>query len=48
MADRVREIQSSYNSDDPVSRFIWRAWEDLNAAVERLERRLEAAGTAQA
>lgn len=48
MADRVREIQSSYNSDDPVSRFIWRAWEDLNAAVERPERRLEAAGTAQA
>ncbi|MBV8540150.1 MAG: hypothetical protein JO268_06305 [Pseudonocardiales bacterium] len=48
VADRVREIQSRYGQDDLVSRSIRRAWDDLNAAVERTERRLEAAGIAQA
>ena len=48
VADRVREIQSRYGEDDLVSRFIRRAWEDLNAAVERTERRLEVAGIVQA
>lgn len=48
VADRVAEIQSRYGPDDLVSRFIRRAWDDLNAAVERTERRLRAAGTVQA
>ncbi|MGH3833796.1 MAG: HD domain-containing protein [Pseudonocardiaceae bacterium] len=46
VAERVREIQSRYHSDDLVSRFMQRVRDDLNAAVERTERRLEAAGTA--
>jgi hypothetical protein len=48
VADRVAEIQSRYGPDDLVSRFIRRAWDDLNAAVECTERRLEAAGIVQA
>jgi hypothetical protein len=47
VADRVAEIQRRYGPDDLVSRFIRRAWDDLNAAVERTERRLEAAGIVQ-
>jgi hypothetical protein len=41
--ERVAEIQSRYGPDDLVSCFIRRAWDDLNTAVERTERRLEAA-----
>lgn len=48
MADRVAEIQSRYGPDDLVSGVIRRAWRNLTAAVERTERRLEAAGIAQA
>lgn len=48
VADRVADIQSRYGPDNLVSRFIRRAWDDLNAAVERTERRLEAAGIIQA
>lgn len=48
VADRVAEIQGRYGPDDLVSRFIRRAWDDLNAAVECTERRLEAAGIVQA
>lgn len=48
VAERVAEIQSRYGPDDLVSRFIRRAGDDLNAAVERTERRLEAAGIVQA
>jgi HD domain len=44
MADRVAEIQSRYGPDDLVSRFIRRAWNDLNEAVERTERRLTVSG----
>lgn len=46
-AERVAEIQNRYGPDDLVSRFIRLAWDDLNAAVERTERRLEAAGIVQ-
>ncbi len=48
VAERVAEIQNRYGPDDLVSRFIRRAWDDLNAAAERTERRLEAAGIVQA
>lgn len=48
VAERVAEIQSRYGPDDLVSRFILRAWDDLNAAAERTECRLEAAGIVQA
>ncbi|MGH3868433.1 MAG: HD domain-containing protein [Pseudonocardiaceae bacterium] len=48
VADRVAEIQSRYGPDDLMSCVIRRAWRDLTAAVERTERRLEAAGIAQA
>lgn len=44
LAERVAEIQRRYGRDDVVSRFIRRAWVDLNAAVQRTERRLETAG----
>lgn len=47
VAKRVAEIQCRYGPDDLVSRFIRRAWDDLNAAVKRTERRLEAAGIVQ-
>lgn len=46
-AERVAEIQSRYGSDDLVSRFIRQAWGELSAAVERTERRMEAAGLGQ-
>lgn len=46
VADRVMEIQSRYGPDDLVTCFTRRAWRDLKAAVERTERRLEAAGIA--
>jgi HD domain-containing protein len=46
-AERVAEIQTRYGPDDLVSCFIRRAWDALNAAVERTERRLEAAGIVQ-
>jgi hypothetical protein len=45
--ERVAEIQTRYGPDDLVSRFIRRAWDDLNAAAERTHRRLEAAGIPQ-
>jgi hypothetical protein len=48
VGERVTEIQNRYGPDDLVSRFIRRAWDDLNAAVKRTERRLEAAGIIQA
>jgi len=48
VAERMAEIESRYRSDDLVSQFIRRAGDDLNAAVERTERRLEVAGIAQA
>ncbi|MGH7867640.1 MAG: phosphohydrolase [Candidatus Dormibacteraceae bacterium] len=47
LVERVAEIQSRYGPDDLVSRFIRRAWDNLKAAVERTERRLETAGIAQ-
>jgi putative nucleotidyltransferase with HDIG domain len=47
LVERVAEIQSRYGPDDLVSHFIRRAWDDLNAAVERTERRLETANIAQ-
>jgi len=46
--ERVAEIQTRYGPDDLVSCFIRRAWGDLNAAVERTQGRLEAAGISQA
>ncbi len=46
--ERVAEIQTRYGPDDLVSCFIRRAWDDLNAAVERTQRRLGAAGIFQA
>jgi hypothetical protein len=46
--ERVAEIQTRYGPDDLVSCFIRRAWDDLNAAVERTQRRLEAADISQA
>lgn len=46
--ERVAEIQTRYGPDDLVSCFIRRAWDDLNAAAERTQRRLEAAGISQA
>ncbi len=46
--ERVAEIQTRYGPDDLVSCFIRRAWGDLNAAVHRTQRRLEAVGIAQA
>ena len=46
--ERVAEIQSRYGPDDLVSCFIRRAWGPLNAAVERTQCRLKAAGIAQA
>ena len=46
--ERVVEIQTRYGPDDVVSRFIRRAWDELNAAAERTQRRLAAAGIAQA
>jgi hypothetical protein len=45
--ERVAEIQKRYGPDDLVSCFIRRAWDDLNAAVERTQGRLEAAGIGQ-
>jgi HD domain-containing protein len=48
VAERVAEIQTRYGPDDLVSCFIQRAWADLNAAAERTQRRLEAAGISQA
>jgi predicted hydrolase (HD superfamily) len=45
--ERVAEIQTRYGPDDLVSRFIRRAWVDLNAVAERTQRRLEAAGISQ-
>jgi hypothetical protein len=47
LVERVAEIQNRYGPDDLVSCFIRRAWDDLNAAVGRTERRLENAGIAQ-
>jgi hypothetical protein len=47
IVERVAEIQTRYGPDDLVSCFIRRAWNDLNAAAECTERRLEAAGIAQ-
>ncbi len=44
VVERVVEIQTRYGPDDLVSCFIRRAWDDLNAAAERTQRRLEAAG----
>jgi hypothetical protein len=46
VVERVAEIQSRYGPDDVVSRFILRAWDELNAAVGRTERRLEVGGIA--
>jgi HD domain len=43
VGERVAEIQTRYGPDDLVSCFIRRAWDDLNAAVERTQRRLETA-----
>ena len=43
VAERVAEIQSRYGPDDLVARFIRCAMEDLSGAVERTDRRLEAA-----
>jgi len=43
VAERVAEIQTRYGPDDLVSCFIRRAWDDLNAAAERTQRRIEAA-----
>jgi HD domain len=48
VVERVAEIQARYGPDDLVSCFIRRAWGDLNTAVERTQRRLEAAGISQA
>ena len=48
VAERVAEIQRRYGPDDLVSFFVRRAWDDLSAAVERTERRREAAGIVQA
>jgi hypothetical protein len=48
VAERVAEIQTRYVPDDLVSCFIRRAWGDLNAAVERTQGRIEAAGIAHA
>jgi hypothetical protein len=48
VVERVAEIQTRYGPDDLVSCFIRRAWGDLNAAVERTQGRLEAAGISQA
>jgi hypothetical protein len=47
-AERVAEIQTRYGPDDLVSRFVRRAWDDLNSAVERTQQRLETAGISQA
>jgi HD domain-containing protein len=44
VVERVAEIQTRYGPDDLVSCFIRRAWDDLNAAAERTQRRLGAAG----
>ncbi len=41
---RVAEIQTRYGPDDLVSCFIRRAGDDLNAAAERTQRRLDASG----
>jgi hypothetical protein len=46
--ERVAEIQTRYGPDDLVSCFVRRAWDDLNAAAERTQRRLEAAGISHA
>lgn len=48
VVERVAEIQTRYGPDHLVSCFIRRAWGDLNGAAERTQRRLEAAGIAQA
>jgi hypothetical protein len=48
VAERVAEIQTRYGPDDLVSRFVRRAWDDLNSAVERTQQRLETAGISQA
>jgi hypothetical protein len=48
VVERVAEIQTRYGPDDLVWCFIRRAWGDLNAAAERTQRRLEAAGIFQA
>jgi sirohydrochlorin ferrochelatase len=42
--DRIAEIQRRYGPDDVVSRFIVAARPELEAAVERTETRLRAAG----
>ncbi len=47
LVERTAEIQSRYGPDDLVSRFIRRALEDLSAAVERTDRRLETVGITQ-
>lgn len=48
VAERVAEIQARYGPDDLVSRFIRWAWDDLNTAAERTERRLDAYGISHA
>jgi hypothetical protein len=48
VAERVAEIQTRYGPDDLVSCFIRSAGDDLNSAVERTQRWLEAAGICQA
>jgi hypothetical protein len=47
LVERTAEIQSRYGPDDLVSPFIRWALEDLSGAVERTDRRLEAAGITQ-
>jgi putative nucleotidyltransferase with HDIG domain len=44
LVDRVAEIQQRYGPDDLVSCFIRWAWPELEAAVNRTEERLRAAG----
>jgi hypothetical protein len=44
VADRIAEIQQRYGPDEVVSRFIVAARPELEAAVERTEARLRAAG----
>ena len=44
VVDRVAEIQQRYGPDDIVSCFIRWAWPELEAAVQRTEQRLVAAG----
>jgi hypothetical protein len=44
LGGRVAEIQERYGPDDVVSRFIRLAVPELQAAVDRTEERLRAAG----